>query len=98
MVALTGIERANPQFIPVQLGLTGAFQVELVPRRPGNMPHGRLASSLGRHSRHVFTNQSPCYTALFFRSKGAWPLTEGSEVRNLFEEPKYPPFVCYAPP
>ena len=49
MVALTGIERAKGQFSAVQLGLTRAFYVELVPRRPGNMPHGRLASSLGRH-------------------------------------------------
>ena len=49
MVALTGIERAKGQFSPVQSGLTHAFYVELVPRRPGNMPHGRLASSLGRH-------------------------------------------------
>jgi hypothetical protein len=87
MVALTGIERAKGQFRLVQLGLTRAFYVDLVPRRPGNMPHGRLASSLGRHPRHVFKPQSPSYTVLFFRSKGAWPLTEGSEVRNLFEEP-----------
>ena len=49
MLALTGIERGNPRFIPVQLVPTGAFYVELVPRRPGNMPHGRVASSLGRH-------------------------------------------------
>jgi hypothetical protein len=51
MVALTGVERAKGQFSPVQLGLTHAFYVELVPPRPRKTPHGRLASSLGRHLR-----------------------------------------------
>ncbi len=49
MVALTGIERAKGQVSPVQLGLSESFYVELVLRRPGNMPYGRLASSLSCH-------------------------------------------------
>ena len=57
LVALTGIERAKGQFGPVPLGLTRAFYVEFVPSRPRRMSHGRLASSLGRHLRRLFTLQ-----------------------------------------
>ena len=41
MVALTGIERANPRFRPVRLGLSRAFYVDLIPRRqPGYATEG----------------------------------------------------------
>ena len=69
--SLTGIERAESQFASVQLGLTGAFYVESVPRRSSTMPHGRLAPSLGRRLRPFFTLTRPCPATLVSRPNSA---------------------------
>ena len=63
MVALTGVERAKGQFRPVQLGLSRAFYVELVPadlqpRPPHHRPRAKAAI-------HLFMNGGPSQMDLF---------------------------------